>query len=248
MHLRLRHAGRLQRGFGGVHHRRRAADERLVDRVGRCQRGEEFRAFRLVEHAVEQLDVLQIVRQHVVEDEAVHVAVLQVLELLREHDRVDAAVAVDQRERAARLEFERRLHDREHRRDPRAARKRDVLLAVVGVQVREEAAIRCHHVDHVAGLQRIEREVREAAAAHALDADAQFAVTVVVRRADADRIRAARLLAVDVGLQRDELALREAVRVAQFGRHVERDGHGVGGLGPHVADTQRVKLRGRHIQ
>ncbi|CAK0137292.1 Uncharacterised protein [Burkholderia pseudomallei] len=247
MHALARHAGRGERGFRGVHHRRRPADERLVDRRGRHERIEKRRAFRLIEHAVEQLDVLHVVGQHVVEGEPLHEAVLQVLEFLGEHDRIDAAIAVDQRERAARLELERRLDDREHGRDPRAARERDVLLAVPGVQVREEAAVRRHHVDRVAGLERIEREVREAAAAHALDADAQLAVAVVIRRADADRIRAAGFLAVDVRLQRDELALREAVSVAQLGRHFERHRDGVGGFGPHVANAQRMELRSRHI-
>jgi hypothetical protein len=111
----------------------------------------------------------------------------------------------------------------------------------------EEAAVGRHHVDRVAGLQRIEGEVREAPAAHALDADAQFAVAIVVRHADADRIRAARFLTVDVRLQRDELALREAVLIAQFGGDFEGDGDRVGGFGPHFADTQRMKLRGGHI-
>jgi hypothetical protein len=63
-----------------------------------------------------------------------------------------------------------------------------VLLTLIGVQMGEEAAVRRHHVDRVAGLQRVEREVREAPAAHALDADAQFAVAIVIGDADADRI------------------------------------------------------------
>ncbi|MGF6739312.1 hypothetical protein OKW47_003058 [Paraburkholderia atlantica] len=247
VHLRGRHAGGLQRRFGRVHHRRGAADERLVDRVGRQQLFEERRALLLVEHAVKEFDVLQIVRQHVIQHEAVHEAVLQILEFLGEHDLVDAAVAVHQREGAARLDFERRLDDREHRRDARAAREREVLLALFGVQVREEAAVRRHHVDRVAGLQRVEREVRETPAAHALDADAQLAVAVVVGDAHADRIRAARFLAVDMRLQRDELALREAILVAQFGRDFEGNRHRIGGFGTYFADTQRMELRGGHI-
>jgi hypothetical protein len=87
----------------------------------------------------------------------------------------------------------------------------------------------------------------KAAAAHALDADAQFAVAVVVGDADADRIRTARFLTVDMRLQRDELALREAIVLAQFGRDFEGDRDRVGGFGPDFADTQRMKLRGGHI-
>ena len=120
------------------------------------------------------------------------------------------------------------------------------MLRVIRVQVREEAAIGRHDFDLVAGLQRIEREVREAPATHPLDADAQLAVAVVVRHAHADRIRAARLFAVDVRLQRDELPLREAERVAQVFGDVERNGDGIGGLGPNLADTQGMELRSRH--
>jgi hypothetical protein len=115
------------------------------------------------------------------------------------------------------------------------------------VQVREEATVGRHHVDRVTGLQGVECEVRKAAAPHALDADTQFAVAVVVGHADADRIRAARLLTVDVRLQRDELALREAILLAQFGGDFEGDRDRVGGFGPDFADTQGVKLRGGHI-
>ncbi|CAM2148547.1 conserved hypothetical protein [Paraburkholderia tropica] len=245
--IRLGHARDRERGFGGVHHRRGAADEGFVDLARRQQRVEERRALGLIEHAVEQLDVLQIVRQHVVEAEAVHEAVLQVLKLLREHDLVDAAVAVDQRERAARLRFERRLDDRQHRRDARATRERHVMLAVIGVQVREEAAVRRHHIDFVARRELIEGEVRETPAAHALDADAQFAVAVVVGHADADRVRAARFLASDMGLERDELSLRETVGVAQLGRHFECNGDRVRGFGTYFTDAQRMELRGGHI-
>ena len=215
--------------------------------VGRQKVLDECCALLLIEHAVEQLDVLQIVRQHVIQHEAVHEAVLQVFEFFREHDLVDAAVAVDQRERAARLDFERGLDDREHRRDARAAGKRDVLLPLIRVQMREEAAVRRHHVDGVAGLQRVEREIRKAAAAHALDADAQFAVAVVIGDADADRIRPARFLTVDVRFQRDELALRESKMLAQFDGDFEGDRDRVGGFGPHFADAQRMKLRSGHI-
>jgi len=48
-------------------------------------------------------------------------------------------------------------------------------------------------------------------------------------------------------LQRDELTLRKAILVAQFDRDFEGNRNRVGGLGPHVADTQRMKLRSGHI-
>ena len=44
-------------------------------------------------------------------------------------------------------------------------------------------------------------------------------------------------------LERHELALREAERVAQVGRDIEGDGDGVGGFGTDLADAQRMELR-----
>lgn len=111
----------------------------------------------------------------------------------------------------------------------------------------EETTVGCHHIDRMTRLQRVEGEVRETPAAYALDADAQFAVAVVIGDADADRIRTARFLTVDMRLQRDELALRKAIVVAQFGGDFEGDRNRIGGFGPHFADTQRMKLRSGHI-
>ncbi|SAL03133.1 hypothetical protein AWB80_08490 [Caballeronia pedi] len=237
----------LQRRFGRIHHRAGAADERFVDFFRREQAFQKRLAFRFVQHAVEELHVLQIIRQHVIQREAIHIAILQILEFLGEHDRVHAAIAVHQREAAGRFRIQRRLDDRQHRRDARAARERHILLRVIRVQVREEAAIGRHHFNLVAGLQGIECEVREAAAPHALDADAQFAIAIVVGHAYADRIRTARFFAIDMRLERHELALREAKRIAQRGRHLERNGDRIGGFGPHVTDAQRVELRSRHV-
>ncbi|SAK98425.1 hypothetical protein AWB79_07594 [Caballeronia hypogeia] len=246
MNLLRRHARVLERRFRRIHHRAGAADERFIDFFGREQARQKRLALLLIQHAVEQLDVLQIVGQHVIQREPVHIPVLQIFEFFREHDRVHAAIAVHQREAARGLRIERRLDDRQHRRDARAARERHVLLGVIRVQVREEAPVGRHHIDLVARLQGIEREVREAPATHALDADAQFAVAVVVGHAHADRIRTTRLLAVDMRLERHELTLRETKRIAQGGRHVEGNGHRIGGFGAHVADAQRMELRSRH--
>ncbi|SAL03893.1 hypothetical protein AWB77_06894 [Caballeronia fortuita] len=246
MNLPGRNTRILQRSFGRIHHRSGAADERFIDFFGREQRRQKRLALLSIQHAVEQLHILQIVGQHVIQREPVHIPILQIFKFLGEHDRVHAAIAVHQREAARRLHVQRRLDDRKHRRDARAARERHVVLRMIRVQMREEAAIGRHHVDLVAGLQSIEREVREAPATHALDADAQFAVAIVVGHAHADRIRAARLLAVDMRLERHELSLREAKRIAQRGRHVERNGDRIGGFGSHIADAQRMELRSRH--
>jgi len=47
--------------------------------------------------------------------------------------------------------------------------------------------------------------------------------------------------------ERDELALSEAIKLAQFGGDFEGDRDRVSGFWPHFANTQRMELRGCHI-
>jgi hypothetical protein len=75
-----------------------------------------------------------------------------------------------------------------------------------------------------------------------LDRHAQLAVRVVVLHGRADRVGAAQVLAVDRRPQRQELALGEAVGVAQRVRHLEGDRNRVGGLGAHLRHAQRMEL------
>ena len=103
------------------------AEEHGVD-VGERRPVVEQRARpRAVDAAVQQLDVLRLARQHVHEVEALQVHVLQRRELLAEHHARRRAVAVEQRELRVRLARERRLDDRQDRRDPAACRERDVV-------------------------------------------------------------------------------------------------------------------------
>ena len=54
-------------------------------------------------------------------------------------------------------------------------------------------------------------------------------------------------LAVETRAQRQELALREAIGVAQLGGHVEGQTEtAYGGFGAHVARYERMELRGGH--
>ena len=98
VHVVARDAAVQQRLFDLIDHRSRAADEGLVDRVGRDQRGQELPHFAGVNPAVEELDVLLLAREHVIEAEAGEIAVLQVLERFVEHHARLPAVAIDQRE------------------------------------------------------------------------------------------------------------------------------------------------------
>ena len=114
--------------------------------------------------------------------EPVGVAVLEVLELLEEHDRPGGPVAVDQRDGALRLDLQRGRHDRQHRRDAAAGRDGAVVLGVGRVERGEEAAGRRHHVEHVADLQRAGGVPGERAAGQPLDADPQPAARLPGRR------------------------------------------------------------------
>ena len=183
-----RDAGRLERGFGGVHHRRRAANECRVDARGRHQGIEELRAFFLVQQAVEQIDFLRFVADHVVQRQAVQVAVLEVLEFFGEHDAREFAIAVDQGEAAARLRFQRGHDQREHRRDAAAAREGDVVPGARRVERGEKPAIGCHHLERLAGSQGAIGPGGKAPARNRLDADPQLARALVVRYRAADRI------------------------------------------------------------
>ena len=146
-------------------------------------------------------------------------AVLEVGELLEEHHRRRGAVAVDERDGAARLDLEHGRHDREHRRDAAARGEGAVVLGVGRVERGEEAAGRGHDVDHVADAQRARRVAGERAAREPLDADAQ----PPARRRRADRVVAAHLLAVDDRAHREVLARHEGVGVAQVVGHLEGD-------------------------
>ncbi len=126
VHLLGWHAGGLERGLGGVHHRAGTADEGFVDLGRGRERGQEGLALLLIQHAVEQLDFLQVVGQHVIQREPAHITVLEVFEFFGKHDRVDAAVAVHQREAARRFRLQCGLDDREHGRDAGAARERHI--------------------------------------------------------------------------------------------------------------------------
>ena len=62
----------------------------------------------------------------------------------------------------------------------------------------------------------------------------------------ADRIRAPQVVgAVDMP-QRQVLPGLEAERIAQIGRHVEGDDHGVAGVGAHLAHAQGMEVKTAH--
>ena len=67
-----RHAARLQRLLGGVHHRAGAADEEGGDlgRIDQCR--QDLVAFGAIEHAVEQFDLLGLFGKEMMDLQPVH--------------------------------------------------------------------------------------------------------------------------------------------------------------------------------
>jgi hypothetical protein len=236
--VRLGHAGFLQ-GLGHAqHHVFRAADEGDVDVVGAHPVLQELRRLFLGDAAVEQFDVLLLAAHHVGQLEALHIAVLQVRQLVLEDHRGRRAVAVEEREAAVRFGRQRGLDDREDGRDAAAGRKGQIVLAVGGVQRDVEVAHGRHHVERDAGLERVVGPAGEQAALGALDGDAQRAF--LHRRAD--RVRAAHVFVADQRAQRQVLALLVSETVLQLGRHGEGDGDGVARFVAHLGDGQRMEF------
>ncbi len=248
MHALARHAALQQRRFHRIDHGGRTTDESRIDLVGRDQRIEEGARLVAVEPAVEQRDLLRLARQHVIQREAVEVAVLQVFQRLGKDDAVHRAVAVDQRESAVRLGGQRGLDQRQDGRDAAAGSKRDIVARALGGQRHVETAVGRQHVQRLADADAVVQVIGEHAGVHALDGHAQLAVRVVVLDRAADRIRAPQLALPGLArrhAQRQELPLREAVRVAQVVRHIEAQRDGIGRLAADFGNAQRMELR-RH--
>ena len=156
----------------------------------------------LVDAAMQQRNVLRLARQHVDEVESLEIAVLDRRELLLEHHGAGRAIAVEERELARRLRGERRLHDRQERRDSAPGREADVTPAARAVRGTLKWPSGGVTLERVPRLDRVVGPVGEHAAGVPLDRDAEHAV--LHRRAN--RVRAAHVLPVDVGPQREVLA------------------------------------------
>jgi hypothetical protein len=157
-----------------------------------------------VDAAVQELDVLRLARQHVDEIEARQVDVLERGQLLLEHHGARRTIAVEQRESrmgsAARVVL---MIDSSGVM-PLPCREGNVMLAMAGVERHPEVTERRQYVERIARLEPLVGPGREEAARIALDRDAQRTVS----RAGTDRIRAADILPLDVGAQREMLSRR----------------------------------------
>jgi len=103
MHPLGDHASGQQPVTHRVDHVTRPADEGRIDGVGRDECIEEGEHALAVEAAIEQRHVLRLAREHVIQHEARQVAILDVFERLGKDRAVLAAIAIHEREAAARL-------------------------------------------------------------------------------------------------------------------------------------------------
>ncbi|MPL79728.1 hypothetical protein SDC9_25612 [bioreactor metagenome] len=226
-----------QRGSDRQHHRFGTADEGGIHRTRIEPVREQRLHLRGVDAAGEQVDLLPFLFQHVDDRQPAEVEVLQILQLLAEHDRADLAIGIDEGELRLRLTRQHGLDDRQQRRDARAAGKAQILLVGLGLDRGEELAHRRHRVDLVAGGEVLVRPGREGAAIDALDADLQHPLA----HARADRVAAAQFLAVEVAAQRQILSLGEIEQGAVLVLGGEGDDHGVAGFAAHIGHGQRME-------
>ena len=163
-----------------------------------------------VEPAVEQLHFLRFAAEHVDQADPLRVGVLEVGDLVGEHHRIVAPVAVEQGDGGLVLRGEHGSGDGQDGGDPAARGDQDVVRG--GVQIGGERARRRLHVDHVAGPDLVHQPAGHRAACHLPHADA--------RRAPggrADRVGPPFVAAADG----HRLPGREGEPVRQPGRHVE---------------------------
>ncbi len=239
MHALGRHAKFRQRRLDAARHADGAADIGMVDRDPADDPPEQQAQLLPVQPSVQHIHVLLLLREHVKDRYAAHVAVLQVLQRAAKQDVRRGSAAVEQKELAVRLARENRLHDRQDRRDPGTGDEAHMHARLLRRQLHPEAACGHQDVNRLAGPQRLLRPRREQPAGRALDGDPQLPVI----NAGADRVGAPDLLVVQRRAERQILARPERIVRAQIGRDVERDGNRVGRLAAHLRDCQPVKAR-----
>ena len=207
---------------------------------------QQFAAARRIEQAREQIDFVRFVRQHMDQRQPIDIPVFQCLQRLEKHDRLDGAIAVDQRESAGGLGCEQGPDEREHRRDPRAPGESDVMARAACIGRDAEAPVGGHDLNRLAGHERLVGPVREPTLSDPLDRHAQFAGGLVVGLSDAHRIRSAQGVVIDVRAKRKELPGPKAIGLAQVLGHLEGHRDRISGLWPDLADRQPVKAWHRH--
>jgi hypothetical protein len=234
VHMLRVNAALAQHRSRGLDHFPWPAEEPLVDVIGRHQLVEEDTQPLSIDVPVEELHLLLLARQHVVQGEAFRVPVLEVLELLEEHDVLDRPVAIDQGHRAAWFDGEDGAHDGEDGGDPAARRDHRVRPSAARLEWGVEMADRSHHLHHVAGAQMLQRVGGEDPAGKAFHRHPEPAAA----GGAADRVAASDVVAGRFEPERDMLPVGERVVGGELWRNLELDHHGVVGQRLHARDPQ----------
>src|SRR5262249_46274416 len=109
-----------------------------------------------------------------------------------------------------------------------------------GLKRYAETPGRRHHLDPITDREALLRPGGEQTAFCLLDRDAQLAVV----QSRTDRVGPSHLLAIQCGPQRQILTGAEFVVAGALRWHRERDGDRIGGLTPHVCDSEPMKMWG----
>ena len=242
---------RLKRGPAGRHHGIGTAQIGGVEPVRLDQPAlDQRRDLVAVDPPVQDVGVARLARQHMKDTAALEIAVLQIFDMIAEHDAGAAAVAIDKGHPVAGPSGRQDgFGNRQDRRHPRSRRQQQDVAAAPVIGIRPvfgvptvgigEAPLRRHHVDHVADLQLGDGEAGEKTALDMLDPDAESAFM----RRRADRIGAPHLGPVDFGAKRQILTGKIAVGPGKPVRHLEADRHGEIAETLQPVDSQRVELR-----
>src|SRR5262245_9622216 len=137
----------------GLDHLVRPAQKPLVDGIDGEKAVQEYAELCGVDPAVEQLRFSCLPGQDMKESEPRRVTVLEVLQLLEQHDRAGRPVAVKERDRAVGLTLEYGRRDGQDRGDPRARGDQRVVLGLRWLEVGEEPASRGHDVKNRTGRE-----------------------------------------------------------------------------------------------
>ena len=171
----VRHPQRLQRRFRVVHHRRRAADKRLVVLAEVDQGFRQRLQLFPVDAAKEQIAVQPLLAEDGDQLQPLRVLVLQVRQRLAEHHALAAAVAVDQGEVALGFGRKRRGDNRQHRGDPGACRNRQIVAFAFSPRLVAKLPLRHHHLQRHTRFDLIPGIAGKAPAVDGFDRHADFA-------------------------------------------------------------------------
>ena len=212
------------------YHFLRPADECLISCLNINKRFAEGGTFLSAQAATKQWYVHILPAQNMKHTQAFHVYILQRLYGFFKNNGIAGAVAIYQREAAARLVFQHRLHNAHDRGDAAACRKGKVFfMCFIGFS-RGEFAHGRHYIQHITGFQLAMREGRELALLHFFDGHTQLAVL----RAHAYGVRPTQLGILKMTAKREVLPRRKPETLRELAGNLQRYRYTIGRFGPYI--------------